>query len=182
MPWCARHVRLAVILILEKLEQCAPCVPLLMNQGRGNANFVRQPLKDRTLNSLRIQTRHKSASYKRAYRGEYWWFVKLRLHNINQQTFLQTRHHILRSFRLSGLYGPTSQFLTGTHEFSELVLARMTLLMDQSRSGLPLRSAKARVFGKLWREEISAIFDILFAFVEKRVRARVTATFKTVIG
>ena len=40
-------------------------------------------------------------------------------------------------------------FLNGTHEFSELVLARMTLLMDQSRSVLLLRSTKAREFGEL---------------------------------
>ena len=54
---------------------------------------------------------------------------------------------------MSGLAGPTSQFLNGTHEFSELVLARMTLLVDQSRSVLPLQSAKAREFGELWREK-----------------------------
>ena len=63
------------------------------------------------------------------------------------------------SFRhLSGLYGPTSptsQFLDGTHEFSELVLAKMALFMDQSRSVLPLRSAKAREFGELWREKLN---------------------------
>ena len=47
------------------------------------------------------------------------------------------------AFYLSHLIGPTSQFLNGTHEFSELVLARMVLLMDQSRSVLPLRSANA---------------------------------------
>ena len=45
---------------------------------------------------------------------------------------------------LSGLSGPTSQFLNGANEFSELVLSRMAQLMDQSRSVLPLRSAKAR--------------------------------------
>ena len=46
----------------------------------------------------------------------------------------------------------TSQnWLNGTHEFSELVLARMALLMDQSRSVLPLRSVKAREFGELWQ-------------------------------
>ena len=45
---------------------------------------------------------------------------------------------------MSGIAGPTSQFLNGTHEFSELVLARIALLMDQSRSVLSLRSAKAR--------------------------------------
>ena len=47
------------------------------------------------------------------------------------------------AFHSSGLSGPTSQFLNETHDFSELVLA-MVLLMDQSRSVLPLRSAKAR--------------------------------------
>ena len=39
------------------------------------------------------------------------------------------------------------------HEFSELVLSRMSLLVDQSRSVLPLRSAKAREYGELWREK-----------------------------
>ena len=43
---------------------------------------------------------------------------------------------------------PTRQFLNVTHELSELVLSRMNLLMDQSRSVLPLRSAKAREFGE----------------------------------
>ena len=47
-------------------------------------------------------------------------------------------------FLLSRLAGPTSQFLNGTHEFSELVLARMDLVRDQSRSVLPLRSAKTQ--------------------------------------
>ena len=32
-------------------------------------------------------------------------------------------------------------------------LVRMALLMDQSRSVLPLRSAKAREYGELWREK-----------------------------
>ena len=40
--------------------------------------------------------------------------------------------------------------LNGLHEFSELVLARMVLLMGQSCSTLLLRSAKAREFGELW--------------------------------
>ena len=46
---------------------------------------------------------------------------------------------------MSGLSGPTSQFLNGVHKFSELVL-------DQSRSVLPLQSAKARDFREFWRE------------------------------
>ena len=37
------------------------------------------------------------------------------------------------AFRLSGLAGLTSQFLNETHEFSELVLTRMTLSTYQSR-------------------------------------------------
>ena len=40
----------------------------------------------------------------------------------------------------------TSHFLNGTHEFSELILTRMALLMDQSCSVLPLRSPKVRTF------------------------------------
>ena len=47
-------------------------------------------------------------------------------------------------FPFVSLAGPTSQFLNGTHAFSELVLARMALLMDQSRTLHPLQSAKAR--------------------------------------
>ena len=39
------------------------------------------------------------------------------------------------------------------HEFSELVIARMALLIDQRRSVFPLRSTKAREFGDLWREK-----------------------------
>ena len=62
----------------------------------------------------------------------------------------------LVAFHYSRLSGPTSQFLNGTHELSELVLARMSLLMDQSRSVLPLRSAKAREFGELGREKMYA--------------------------
>ena len=38
------------------------------------------------------------------------------------------------------------------HEFSELVLTRIALLVDQSRSVLPLRSVKAE-FGQLWGEK-----------------------------
>ena len=38
----------------------------------------------------------------------------------------------------------TRQFLNKMHEFSELVLSRMALLKDQSRSVLPLRTSKAR--------------------------------------
>ena len=49
---------------------------------------------------------------------------------------------------LSGLTGLTSQFLNGTHEFSDLVLARMALLMGHNHSVLPLRSDKAREFGE----------------------------------
>ena len=52
--------------------------------------------------------------------------------------------------------GPTSQLLNGTYEFSELVLARMALLTDQTRSALRLRSAKAREFGEFWRENVGA--------------------------
>ena len=42
------------------------------------------------------------------------------------------------------------------HETSELVLARIALLTDQSRSVLPLQSAEAREFGELWRETVRA--------------------------
>ena len=41
----------------------------------------------------------------------------------------------------------------GTHEFSELVLARMALLMVQSRLVLPLQLAKMRELGELWWEK-----------------------------
>ena len=43
---------------------------------------------------------------------------------------------------LSGLTDPTSHFCNGTHGFSELVLPRMALLMDQSRSVLGLSRPK----------------------------------------
>ena len=46
------------------------------------------------------------------------------------------------AFQLSSLSGPTSQFFSGTHEFSELVLVRMSLLMDQSRSVFPVFPAR----------------------------------------
>ena len=51
---------------------------------------------------------------------------------------------------------PVRKFLNGTHEFSELVMARMALLTDQSRSVLQLRSFKAREFGEWWRENMFA--------------------------
>ena len=51
------------------------------------------------------------------------------------------------AFHLSGLAGLISQCLSEAHEFSELVLARMALLADQSCTVLSLRSAKAREFG-----------------------------------
>ena len=57
---------------------------------------------------------------------------------------------------MSGLSGPTSQFLNGMHEFSELILVRMALLMDQSRLVLPLLSAKTREFGELRWENVRA--------------------------
>ena len=60
------------------------------------------------------------------------------------------------AFHLSGLAGLTSQFLSEAHEFSELVLARMALLADHSCKVLSLRSAKARKFGELWRENVRA--------------------------
>ena len=44
------------------------------------------------------------------------------------------------TLHLSSLAGPTSQFINGKHEFSELVMARMALLINKSRSVLPLRS------------------------------------------
>ena len=44
--------------------------------------------------------------------------------------------------------------MNGTNELSELLLARIALLMDQSRALLPLWSAKARGFGELWRENV----------------------------
>ena len=61
----------------------------------------------------------------------------------------------LRSLSTS-VFGLASQFLYGTHEFSELVLARKSLFMNQSSSVLQLRSAKAREFGELWRQNVRA--------------------------
>ena len=64
---------------------------------------------------------------------------------------VNSRYHLkLRSLSICPvLSGPTGQFLNGTHEFSELVLARMALLMAQSRAVLPLGSAKAGEFREL---------------------------------
>ena len=46
-------------------------------------------------------------------------------------------------------------FLNGTHESSELVLDAMTLpAHGPELSLLPLRSAKARESGELWRENV----------------------------
>ena len=41
------------------------------------------------------------------------------------------------AYHLSGLAGPTSQYLKGTYAFAEQVLARMAVLMEQSCSLLP---------------------------------------------
>ena len=65
------------------------------------------------------------------------------------------------AFSLTGLAGPTNQFLNGTYEFSEMVLARMALLMDQSRAVLPLRSAKAREFVEFLRKKCTRALDFL---------------------
>ena len=51
--------------------------------------------------------------------------------------------------------------LNGTHEFSELVLARMALLIDKSRSVLPLRSAKEREFGDWLRDKMHACAETI---------------------
>ena len=57
------------------------------------------------------------------------------------------------AFHLFSLAGPTSQFLKGMHEFSQLALAIMTLLLDKSSSVLPLQLAKVWDFRKLWQEK-----------------------------
>ena len=56
--------------------------------------------------------------------------------------------HSKIAFHLSDLAGPS---------FSELVVVRMPLLMEWSRSVLPLRSAKARELGELWREKCTRV-------------------------
>ena len=66
----------------------------------------------------------------------------------------------LGRFPLSGLAGPTVWFFNGTYEFAELLLARMSLLMDQNHLILPLRSAKAREFGELWQENCTRALDL----------------------
>ena len=67
---------------------------------------------------------------------------------------------------MSGLSGPTSLFLNGTHKFSELALARMVLLTDKNRSVPPLRLTKAREPGELWREKnVRAPWTIPFKLV-----------------
>ena len=80
--------------------------------------------------------------------------------NENRGFFCQKQeHNILNTkvfFHFSGLADPDSQSLNGTHEFAELVLARMTLLMDQSRSVFPLRSE----FQELWRASWTFSFKL----------------------
>ena len=49
--------------------------------------------------------------------------------------------------------GSTSSFTNGTHDSLELVLPRMALPKDQSRSALPLRSVKARELESCGREK-----------------------------
>ena len=56
-------------------------------------------------------------------------------------------------FHLSGLAGLTGQFLNGKHEFSELILTRMVLLMDQSPSHLLFRE-----FGELLLKKCTGLF------------------------
>ena len=73
----------------------------------------------------------------------------------------------------------SSQFLNETHEFSELVLARMALLVDQSRSVLPLRSNLESCGGKInaglghfhlnWPEPV--LFGRLFRTNEKHPKS-----------
>ena len=71
------------------------------------------------------------------------------LQNANETT----KQEIKVVFHLSSLTGQTSQFLNWTHEFAELVLARMSLLMDQRasqffRSGQPKRGNLESCGGK----------------------------------
>ena len=73
-------------------------------------------------------------------------------HYIYNQALFRSQSKI--TFHLLGLAGPTA--VLKWNEVSELVLARMVLLMDQSRSVLLLRSATAREFGELWRENVHA--------------------------
>ena len=66
---------------------------------------------------------------------------------IMQSLYCRKTHSALSVLRFPHVRSDQSvlfPFKNGTHEFSELVLARMVLLMDQSRSVLSLRSAKAR--------------------------------------
>ena len=60
-------------------------------------------------------------------------------------------------FHLSGLAGPNSQLLNGSsHEFAELVLARIALLMDQSLSVHPLRRLSQNA--GIWRVVAGKIY------------------------
>ena len=63
-------------------------------------------------------------------------------HGVNEATVQKpqtdTIHHDhIITFHMFGLASLTSQFLNGTHNFSELVLAGMALFMDLSRSSRP---------------------------------------------
>ena len=53
---------------------------------------------------------------------------------------------------LSIIPGPAGQFLDEMHEFSEVVLARMSLMNPQSYSVLPVGNS---LVGELWRKKVS---------------------------
>ena len=64
---------------------------------------------------------------------------------------------IIVAFHLSGLTGPTSQFLHGTHEFSELVLARAAQF---SRSGRRKRGNLESCGGKMYALALDLSFKL----------------------
>ena len=73
------------------------------------------------------------------------------------------------------LAGPTSQFLNGTHEFMRLVQARMALFMDESRSALPLQSAKAHLQRK---NHIQKTRYFLTTLLGKKIQSELTKNTK----
>ena len=73
------------------------------------------------------------------------------LHTFQTWKSLIVYINFIGHFHLSVMASPTSLFLNGTREFSELVLARMALLVYRSHSVLPLRLAYSQEFGKLFK-------------------------------
>ena len=64
------------------------------------------------------------------------------------------------TFHLTGLAGPTSQFLNGTHEFSKLVLARMAPLIRAAQFSRSGRSESAGIWRAVAEKMYARALDL----------------------